>query len=423
MPALVAGIHDFAAVQPRKAWMAGTSPAMTYRIFVHSSVTERYLLHIFLLWLAGNALRMTILAVPPVIPQIHHDLNLSATGVGILGGLPVVLFAAAAMPGALLIARLGPVRALVVGLLFAAIGGALRGAIMSVAWLYAMTIVMAAGVAVMQPALPALVRLWTPQRAAFATAVYSNGLLVGETLPVLFMLPVVLPLLHGSWPLGLAFWSLPMLAITAVVVIVTMREDSKAPAVARPKWWPDWRNGLIWRLGLSFGSVNAMYFGSNTFLPDYLAHHGRADLISAALSALNFGQLPASILLLVLASRLERRVWPFVAFGLLCLAAVIGIATTASGWTVAWAALLGFAAAGVLVLVLALPPLLCAPADVAPVSAAMLTVSYALGVSTAVISGIVWDVTGVPAAAFVPIGLCALLLLTVPATIPFGKAH
>jgi MFS transporter, CP family, cyanate transporter len=139
------------------------------------------------------------------------------------------------------------------------------------------------------------------------------------------------------------------------------------------------------------------------------------------LSALNFGQLPASVLLLALAGRLERRVWPYVAFGILCLASIVGIATTASAWTIFWASVLGFAAAGVLVLALALPPLLCAPADVAPVSAAMLTVSYALGVSIAVISGITWDVTGIPATAFVPIGLCALLLLTVPATIPFGK--
>src|SRR5262244_2678510 len=109
---------------------------------------QKFLLHILILWLAGNALRLPILAVPPVIPAIHHDLNLSATGVGILGGLPVVVFAVAAVPGALL-----------VGLVVAAIGGALRGAVASVAWLYAMTIVMAAGVAVMQPGMPALVRL------------------------------------------------------------------------------------------------------------------------------------------------------------------------------------------------------------------------------------------------------------------------
>jgi MFS transporter, CP family, cyanate transporter len=285
---------------------------------------RRLLLHILLLWLAGNALRLTILAVPPVIPAIHQDLGLSATGVGILGGLPVVLFAAAALPGSLLIARLGPVRALVVGLMLAAGAGALRGAVATVAWLYAMTMLMGAGVAIMQPALPALVRLWAPHRIGFATAVYSNGLLVGETLPVLMMIPLVLPLVGGSWPLGLAVWSLPVVAIAALVVWFAGSALDKPATTEPPRWWPDWRDGLIWRLGLTFGAVNAMYFGANTFLPDYLTSHGRPDLISAALGALNFGQLPASVLLLVLASRLERRIWPYLAFGLLCLASAFG---------------------------------------------------------------------------------------------------
>src|SRR5262249_18591011 len=39
-----------------------------------------------LLWLAGNGMRMTILAVPPLIPLIHHDLHMSETEVGILAG-------------------------------------------------------------------------------------------------------------------------------------------------------------------------------------------------------------------------------------------------------------------------------------------------------------------------------------------------
>src|SRR5215468_9152759 len=220
---------------------------------------QKFLLHILILWLAGNALRLTILAVPPVIPAIHHDLDLSATGVGILGGLPVVLFAVAALPGALLIARLGPVRTLLAGLVLAALGGALRGAVSAAAWLYATTMLMAAGVAIMQPALPALVRLWAPQRVGFATAVYSNGLLVGEILPVLMMIPLVLPLLDNSWRLGLAVWSLPVLAIAALVAVTLPAQDKAATAAAAtpPRWWPDWRNGLIWRLGLTFGSVNA----------------------------------------------------------------------------------------------------------------------------------------------------------------------
>ena len=122
----------------------------------------RFLAPLLLLWLAGVGLRLTILAVPPVIPLIHDELNLSATQIGILTGLPSMLFAFAAVPGSLLIARLGVRTALVVGLAITAIAGALRRALPDVAWLYAMTIAMGAGVAVMQVSMPPAVRAWLP---------------------------------------------------------------------------------------------------------------------------------------------------------------------------------------------------------------------------------------------------------------------
>ena len=50
-----------------------------------------FLTALLLLWLGGVALRLTILAVPPVIPLIHADLHMSETQVGILTGLPMVL--------------------------------------------------------------------------------------------------------------------------------------------------------------------------------------------------------------------------------------------------------------------------------------------------------------------------------------------
>jgi CP family cyanate transporter-like MFS transporter len=375
-----------------------------------------------LLWLAGNALRLTILAIPPVLPDIHKDLGLSATEIGILGGLPVMLFACAALPGSLLIARLGAVRALLTGLLLTAIGGGLRGVFPTVYWLYLMTIVTGLGVAIMQPSMPALVRQWAPTRIGFATAVYTNGLLAGEVFPVLLTLPVVLPLAGGSWRLDLAAWSLPVLAIAGLVALAARPNSTDRAAVAaRPSWWPNWRDPLIWRLGLILGAANAMYFGGNTFLPDYLASSGRSDLIAGALTALNFGQLPASFLLLVIAGRVERRIWPYIVCGLMALAGVVGVASTASLWTVVCAGGIGFACAGVLTLALALPALLSKPEDVARTSAAVFTISYALAMIAAVVSGAAWDASGIPSAAFVPIGLCALLLLALPPTIPFAR--
>ncbi|MGA8822750.1 MAG: MFS transporter, partial [Pseudolabrys sp.] len=84
---------------------------------VDAPAQARLLTSLGLLWLTGVALRLTILAVPPVIPLIHDDLNLSATQIGILTGLPSMLFAIAAVPGSLLIARLGIGAALAVGLM------------------------------------------------------------------------------------------------------------------------------------------------------------------------------------------------------------------------------------------------------------------------------------------------------------------
>src|SRR5687768_11437127 len=191
---------------------------------------------LLLLWLAGNALRLTILAVPPVIPLIHADLHMSATQVGLLGGLPLLLLALAAVPGSLLIARTGVLAALTIGLLLNAAGGALRGALNDVLWLYAMTIVMGAGVAIMQVAMPPAVRAWVPQRRiAFATAVYTNGLLIGEILPVALMLPLVLPL-TGTWQWGFAFWSAPVAVIAVLVLLFAPRSGPANAAQTNRRW-------------------------------------------------------------------------------------------------------------------------------------------------------------------------------------------
>ena len=64
--------------------------------------------------------------------------------------------------------------------------------------LYFGTVVTAFGVAVMQPSLPPLVRAWVPQRIGFATAVYTNGLIIGEILPAALTIPLVLPLLAAK---------------------------------------------------------------------------------------------------------------------------------------------------------------------------------------------------------------------------------
>jgi CP family cyanate transporter-like MFS transporter len=373
-----------------------------------------------LLWLAGASLRLTVLAVPPVIPLIQADLNLSGTEVGILSGLPVILFGVAALPGSLLIARFGALATLVAGLVIAGVASGLRGAVLDVLVLYAATIVMSAGIAIMQPALPPLVRQWLPQQVSFGTAVITNGLLVGETLGVMLTIPLVLALVDGSWRAGFAVWGIPLLATAILTAVLAPTRKADAGA-AGASWWPDWSNKLIWQLGILFGSVNSSYFATNAFLPGHLAGAGRSDLIIAALTALNFGQLPASFVMLAVAGRLERRAWPLMACGVLMLLCLAGIAATADAWTVVFAGVLGFLGAFVLTIGFALPALLSAPADVARMSAAMFTISYSEALLISVLSGAAWDLGGSPRFAFLPMAMALTPLLVLPATIRFHR--
>src|SRR3984893_15658495 len=155
---------------------------------------------LLLLLLGGIDLRLTMLAVPPLIPLIHRELHLDEKAVGALVSLPVLLLAIAAVPGSLLIAKLGVRGALLAGLGFVAVFGGLRGFGPSTSVLFGAPFLMGVGVAVSQPAFPSLVREWFPRKIAIATAVYSTGFLVGETIPTGLTTPVgILPLAHGDW--------------------------------------------------------------------------------------------------------------------------------------------------------------------------------------------------------------------------------
>ncbi len=380
---------------------------------------SRFLLSLALLWLIGIALRLAILAVPPVIPALRDEFHLSGTAIGMLSGVPIVMFALAALVGSRLVARIGVVAAAVVGLMLTALGSAGRGGASSVAFLFAATVVMGAGVAVTQPAMPALVGRWLPHRIVLGTGVYTNGLLVGEILPVA-VFPLLFPALGESWRATFVFWSLPIAAIGLLVLLTAPRHQGAKIAVSS-RWWPDWPARDVWRLGLIFGGVGPLYFGSNAFLPGYLTEVGRPDLISPALTALNLGQFPASLLLMGFSRRVESRAWPLVVSGILGLVGLAGIVATAGPLTVASAGLLGFAAGAAFALGLSLPPLLSTPGEVARVSAAMFTISYAETVAISVLCGALWDFTGIVQSAFMPIVLSTLPSILLVPTIKFGR--
>ncbi len=298
--------------------------------------------------------------------------------------------------------------ALLAGLGAVGIFGALRGFGPSIPVLFSATFLMGLGVAVTQPAFPSLVREWFPRRIAIATAVYSNGILIGETLPTALTTPVgVLPLAHGDWRWALATWS--VLVLVTAVAIAAAAPARSTGATVTSRWWPDWRQGQAVRIGVVMGMASAVYFGANAFIPDYLDQTGRHNLISPTLALLNGAQLLTAPAVVLWPKLLTGRAG-FVGSAAIMAAAQLGLVLTPGAGPVVWAPVLGFSTALAFVVVLSIPPRLAPPGGVARMSAAIFTLQYATAFVIPLIAGALWDASGRALLAFVP-GIAAAVAM------------
>ena len=371
---------------------------------------------LLLLWGIGLYLRLTVLIAPPLTPLIGQDFGLSQAGMGALTTLPTLLLAVGAIPGSFITAQFGSRNTLIAALLVVAGGSALRG-VGGVVGLYAATLGMGLGIAAMQPALPALVQLWSPARIGLATAVYTNGLLVGETLSSGLTLPVVLPLAQGSWRLCMALWSVPALVVVLGLCIRPGQEKDRAGGAGL--WLPDWRSKQVWVLGFVLGGISTLYFGTNAYTPNLLHMRDQDHLITPALISLNASQLASSAMIMLRPQWFVGKRLPLIVMTLCAVAGILGVAL-ASGWgTVVWAGVVGIATSFVMILCLALPPVLADPEQTASLAAGMFTIGYICSFLVPLAGGAAWDMTGRPYPAFVLFALFSGTTATLPIWLPF----
>jgi CP family cyanate transporter-like MFS transporter len=293
----------------------------------------------------------------------------------------------------------------------------LRGLGPSTPVLFGATFLMGVGVAVSQPAFPTLVREWFPRRIAVATAVYSNGILIGETLPTALTTPAgVLPLAHGDWRWALALWSV-LVMVTAVAIVIAAPRHRRLAVPSR--WWPTWLQGQAVRIGLVMGMASAVYFGTNAFVPDFLDQTGRHGLIAPTLAVLNGSQLLTAPVVAIWSRVLTGRAG-FIGSSVLMGVAQVGLVLTPGAWVVLWALVLGFAAALAFIVVLTMPPRLAAAGDVHRMSAAIFTIQYSVAFAVPLLAGALWDASGMAVLAFVPgvLAAAAMAWMVLPLRIP-----
>ena len=370
---------------------------------------------LILLWGAGLYLRLTVMVAPPLAPVIANDLGLSEALTGSLTTLPILMLAIAAIGASFIISRIGARNTLAIALALVAATSALRGAGGSVA-LFAATAAMGIAIAAIQPALPTLITQWWPTSIAFGTAVYMNGMLMGEVLGSTLTIPLMLPLADGSWRLALLFWSLPaLIPALALLWLLPARRDGPPD---QGHWMPNWREPLLWRLGALLGASGALFFGTNAYLGSVLSGRGESDLLALGLVLLNGTQLVASALMFWLARYWTGRARPLIGLMLLGVGS-LGAFVLLPGIPGLIALLpAGLAAGMMLILMVALPPLYTRGNETAALAAGMFGIGAIVNFGVPLLGGMIADHTGSPGMAVLPILLYSALVVPLAKGLP-----
>ncbi|MCL1899294.1 MAG: MFS transporter [Promicromonosporaceae bacterium] len=235
------------------------------------------------LLLVSLNLRLPITALPPVISTISEALGLTTAQAGLLTSIPVLCFALFAPPASWLIGRIGPERALLIGL-GAIVAGQLLRPLGGAPALFLGTAAFGAGITVGNVAVPVLITRDFRSRAASVTALYSSVMNVGSSLSTMATAP--LAVLWGwqwallSWTalavLAAGFWHFttrrPSLLLAADAAPVATPAIPSPPTTASTAPNPIRRLTVL--LCLGFVGQAGSFFAMTAWLPRMLVERG-----------------------------------------------------------------------------------------------------------------------------------------------------
>ncbi|ANC32696.1 CynX/NimT family MFS transporter [Isoptericola dokdonensis] len=162
------------------------------------------------LLLAAVNLRAHLASLPPVVDDVAASLGLTSAGVGLLTSVPVLCFALFTPAASALTARVGPERAITLGLL-GILGGTLLRSTGSVTTAMVGTTVLGVGITIGNVAVPVVIARDFRERAASVTGAYAATMNAGSTVTTLLTVPLAVA--YG-WQWALAGWG--VLAVLAL---------------------------------------------------------------------------------------------------------------------------------------------------------------------------------------------------------------
>lgn len=179
----------------------------------------------------GINLRAMFGAVPPLVPVISSDLDLTATQAGLLTSGPVLLMGLCAPLGRRVAAAIGQELAMATFLGLLAVTAISRLVVVDAVMLVITATVIGAAMGALSSLVPAFIGHHLPRIRGAATGVFSTSMALGVGLAAGTTRPLAEAL--GGWRPALAAWGV-FAALVTVMLFLLIPRLSRVPATPRP---------------------------------------------------------------------------------------------------------------------------------------------------------------------------------------------
>ncbi|MGY1805804.1 MFS transporter [Blastococcus sp. SYSU D00669] len=290
---------------------------------------------------AALCLRGPFAAVGPLLGPLGEEYGLSTSALAVVTALPLVCFGVVSPFAPALAARLGLHRALLVGMGALAVGVLARSA--GAAELFAGTVLLTGGIAVVNVLLPAAAREeYGPRSPAVVGAVVAS---MAASATAGAGLAAPLADLTGSARSSLLLWLVPVLAAVAALAALARARRSVPPPAAPPggSRTAILRDRVAIAVTVFFGLQSLTFYAMLTWLPEVLLDEtsvsaATGGVLTAVAAAMG---IPASLVVPQLAARRPGQVGWVLAVTTPTTVAVVGLLLAPGAAPLLWAVLYG----------------------------------------------------------------------------------
>ena len=327
----------------------------------------RYLVLAGIVLVALN-LRIAVAAVSPILDLVRVDVALDDAQAGLLGTVPVGMFAIFGSLAPLLARRFAIEPVLVVAMLVSSVGEIARSGASGPSGFLWWSAVALAGMGIGNVLLPPLVKRYFPDRIGLVTAVYSTALAVSTMVPPLLAVPVARAV---GWRVSLGVWAvvgvaaaLPWIGVMVrstvarrrAHVLVAAAAELRSPGpqapsgrgATRPQLVPAgstaavWRSPLAWGMALMFSMNSLNAYTMFAWLPQILVDAGIDDADAGRwLAVFSLVGIPTSFVVPLLATRMRNPLAIVVVFEGCLVVGYLGLMLSPASGTAAWTLLAG----------------------------------------------------------------------------------